>query len=151
MIANTTQLNTPGIALSKLDGVHALTDITGFGLAGHTLELARGAGLQAHIDMAKVPLLPDVEALATQGYVTGASGRNWESYGKDVALPQNISSAHQALLSDPQTSGGLLVCCAPEVASEVLAIFNAQGFGRAAVVGEMKAAVSTISTRLNIT
>ncbi len=137
MIAVTTQLNKPGIALAQMDGVHALTDITGFGLAGHGLELARGAKLKMQLQMDQIPLLPGVLDLASQGMVTGASGRNWASYGAEVILPAGISPAHQALLSDPQTSGGLLVSCAPELELQVLACFHSQGFKDAATVGRM--------------
>jgi selenide,water dikinase len=139
MIAVTTQLNKPGIDLAKLDGVHALTDITGFGLAGHGLELARGAGLKMQLQMSQIPLLPGVLELAAQGMVTGASGRNWASYGAEVSLPAHISPAQQALLSDPQTSGGLLVSCDPGIADEVLACFHSQGFGDARAIGHMLA------------
>ncbi len=139
MIAVTTQLNKPGIELARMDGVHALTDITGFGLAGHGLELARGAKLKMQIQLAHIPLLPGVLALAEQGMVTGASGRNWDGYGHDIALPAGISAAQQALLSDPQTSGGLLVTCAPETAEQVLACFHSQGFLDARVIGKMTA------------
>ena len=139
MIANTTRLNTPGIALSALPGVHALTDVTGFGLAGHTLELARGAGLTAVIDWPRVPLIDGVRALAEAGFVTGASARNWAGYGADVAVPDAFSAVERALLTDPQTSGGLLVSCAPEAADEVLAIFRREGFADAAVIGRMEA------------
>jgi selenide,water dikinase len=137
MIANTTQLNKPGIALADLKGVHALTDVTGFGLAGHGLELARGAKCSVHIDWAKVPLLPGVRELAAQGMVTGASGRNWASYGGDVTLPAGFAEADRALLTDPQTSGGLLVSCAPGQVDEVLTIFKHGGFQRAAVIGRV--------------
>jgi selenide,water dikinase len=137
MIAVTTQLNKPGIALARMDGVHALTDITGFGLAGHGLELARAARLKMQLQLAQIPLLPGVLALAERGMVTGASGRNWASYGSEVVLPAGISAAQQALLSDPQTSGGLLVSCAPEIADEVLACFHSQGFGDARAIGRM--------------
>ena len=137
MIAVTTQLNKPGIALAQMDGVHALTDITGFGLLGHGLELARGAKLKMQLQMDSIPLLPGVLDLASQGMVTGASGRNWASYGTEVSLPSGISPAHRALLSDPQTSGGLLVSCAPELADEVLACFHSQGFSEARVIGRM--------------
>jgi selenide,water dikinase len=137
MIANTTKLNTPGRSLSELPGVHALTDITGFGLAGHTLELARGARLTARIDWAKVPLIAGVRALAEQGFVTGASGRNWAGYGRDVRLGAGIGEIEQALLADPQTSGGLLVACAPDTVEAVLAQFRRDGFEQAAVVGEL--------------
>ncbi len=137
MIAVTTQLNKPGIELAKLEGVHALTDITGFGLAGHGLELARGAKLKMQINMNQIPLLPGVLDLAAKGVVTGASGRNWASYGGEVSLPAGISAAQQALLSDPQTSGGLLVSCAPECEAEVLDCFRRGGFMHAATIGCM--------------
>ncbi len=140
MIASTTQLNTPGPDLAALDGVHALTDVTGFGLAGHALEIARGANRTLHIDWAKVPLLPGVRELAGRGMVTGASGRNWAAYGAEVALPGGFAPQDQALLSDPQTSGGLLVSCAPEALGEVLAVFRRHGFDRAAVVGRIEPA-----------
>ena len=139
MIEVTTQLNKPGIALAALDGVHALTDITGFGLAGHTLELARGAKVEIQIEWASMPLIAGVRELAALGCVTGASGRNWESYGTDVTLPDGFAEADKALLSDPQTSGGLLVSCRPDVASQVLEIFHSQGFAEAAVVGKVAA------------
>ena len=135
MIALTTQLNKPGIALAALDGVHALTDITGFGLAGHCLELARGAGLQLRIDWARVPIIDGVRELLAQGCVTGASGRNWASYGSEVLTDRGIGADDQALLSDPQTSGGLLVACSANVAGQVLEIFRTQGFSDAAVIG----------------
>jgi len=140
MIANTTQLNTPGPDLAKLDGVHALTDITGFGLAGHVLEMARGSNTTVQIDMARVPLITGVRELAAQGMVTGASGRNWAAYGHEVHLGAGLQPVDQALLSDPQTSGGLLVACAPEAVAEVLAIFERHGFAAAAEVGEIVAA-----------
>ena len=139
MIAVTTQLNKPGIALAAMEGVHALTDITGFGLAGHGLELARGAGLKMEIKLDAVPLLPNVLALAEAGVVTGASGRNWDSYGGEIQLPANITAGQQALLCDPQTSGGLLVSCAPELEADVLACFHSQGFLQAAAIGRMVA------------
>lgn len=137
MIALTTQLNKPGIALAQLEGVHALTDITGFGLAGHGLELARGAGLQARLEWSRIPLIAGARELAAQGCITGASGRNWASYGQEITLPSSFAEVDRALLSDPQTSGGLLVSCSPDAAAEVMAIFQAQGFGEAAVIGEV--------------
>jgi selenide,water dikinase len=140
MIATTTRLNTPGPDLAALDGVHALTDVTGFGLAGHALELARGAGLEVRIDWARVPLLAGVRDLANQGFVTGASGRNWAGYGDSVALTGEFAPTDKALLTDPQTSGGLLVSCAPSAVEEVLAIFTRHGFADAAVIGETAAA-----------
>ncbi len=137
MVATTTQLNKPGIDLAKMDAVHAMTDVTGFGLLGHGLELARGARLKMRLQLDRIPLLPGVLELATQGMVTGASGRNWGSYGAEVALPEGIGAAHKALLSDPQTSGGLLVSCAPEAAQDVLACFERHGFAGARQIGTM--------------
>ena len=137
MIACTTQLNTPGPDLAALAGVHALTDVTGFGLAGHALEMARGARCDVELDWACVPLLAGVRALAAQGFVTGASGRNWGGYGADVSLPAGFAPEDQALLSDPQTSGGLLASCAPAALDAVLAVFRRHGFEAAAVVGRV--------------
>ena len=139
MIATTTQLNTPGPDLAALDGVHAMTDVTGFGLAGHTLELARGANAGVSLDWSAVPLLKGVRALAEQGSVTGASGRNWEGYGAEVGLPPGFADADQALLTDPQTSGGLLVSCDAASVDAVLAVFRRHGFAAAAVIGEVVA------------
>ena len=138
MIATTTRLNTPGPELAAIDGVHAMTDVTGFGLAGHALELARGAGVDVHIDWSQVPLLEGVRELAQQGHITGASARNWSGYGADVQLPASgFDAIDQALLSDPQTSGGLLVSCAPESLDAVMAVFERHGFAQAAVVGQV--------------
>jgi len=139
MIAVTTQLNTPGPELAALDGVHALTDVTGFGLAGHALELARGANCTVQLDWARVPLLDGVRDLAAQGMVTGASGRNWAAYGQEIRLPAGFSAVDQALLSDPQTSGGLLVSCAAQAVEAVLAIFRQHGFAAATEIGEIAA------------
>jgi selenide,water dikinase len=137
MMDTTTQLNTPGPELAALSGVHALTDVTGFGLAGHALELARGAKCTAQIDWKKVPLLEGVRELAAQGMVTGASGRNWAGYGSDVALPSGFADVDQALLTDPQTSGGLLVSCDPKAVDQVMAIFHQHGFAAVAEIGEV--------------
>ncbi|WP_019141747.1 selenide, water dikinase SelD [Noviherbaspirillum massiliense] len=137
MIENTTKLNKPGKSLSDLPGVHALTDVTGFGLLGHLLELARGAGLTARLEMPRIPLLPNVQQFAERGFVTGASGRNWAGYGHEVVLADGITPVQQALLTDPQTSGGLLVSCAASAVDEVLALFKREGFVHAAVIGEM--------------
>jgi selenide,water dikinase len=137
MLATTTRLNTPGPELAALEGVHAITDVTGFGLAGHALEMARGAKHDVRIDWARVPLLEGARELAAQGLVTGASGRNWAGYGEEVDLPAAFSATDRALLADPQTSGGLLVACAPEAAEAALAIFRRHGFADATVVGEV--------------
>jgi len=145
LIANTTKLNTPGPLLADLPEVHALTDVTGFGLLGHLLGLCRGSNLGAMLRMAQVPLLEGVERMAAEGLLTGASGRNWASYGDDVSLSANITGVHKTLLTDPQTSGGLLVCCAPASAHEVLRIFRREGFAKAAVIGEMRAGAPRVT------
>lgn len=137
MIASTTQLNTPGPALSCLAGVHAMTDVTGFGLLGHLLEICKGSRLSATLDAAELPLLPNVLDYARRGCVTGASARNWAAYGERVDLAPGIDEPLKALLTDPQTSGGLLVSCAPEVVTEVLSSFLQEGFDHAVVIGEM--------------
>ncbi len=140
MIQNATKLNTPGPDLAALTGVHAMTDVTGFGLAGHVLELARGAKCSIHIDWKRVPLLPKARELAAAGFVTGASARNWKGYGAEVTLVDGFDAVDQALLTDPQTSGGLLVSCDPQSASEVIDVFMRHGFAEAAVIGEVRAA-----------
>lgn len=137
MIDTTTRLNRPGAALAAMDGVHAITDVTGFGLLGHALEMARGAGLTATLRREALPWLPGVRAFAADGVITGASGRNWASYGASIRLGADVTDTERALLTDPQTSGGLLVACAPEAAPAVLDLFRQQGFADAAVVGEM--------------
>lgn len=148
MLAVTTRLNTPGPDLAALDGVHAMTDVTGFGLAGHALEMARGANCTVALDWSRVPLLAGVRELASQGVVTGASGRNWAGYGHEVALPAGFDPVDQALLSDPQTSGGLLVACAPEAVGQVLALFAQHGFDAAAEIGEILPAATGAALRL---
>ncbi len=148
LITNTTKLNKPGKALSELAGVHALTDVTGFGLLGHLLELSRAAKLSAKLLMQKIPLLPQVQQLAEQGYITGASARNWQGYGHEVRSRSSMNSVQQALLTDPQTSGGLLVSCDPSSVDEVLALFQREGFADAAVIGEMQVGVTGVDVLL---
>jgi len=135
LIAATTKPNVAGPELADVPGVHAMTDVTGFGLAGHALELSRASGHAVTLDWAAVPLLPNVRAMADGGHVTGASGRNWASYGAEVQLPDGFPQTDLALLSDPQTSGGLLVSCSADSASAVLEVFARHGFTDAAVVG----------------
>jgi selenide,water dikinase len=137
MLESATKLNTPGVELGAMDAVHALTDVTGFGLLGHLLEICRGSGLAAEMDWQRVPILSAARHLVEAGYVTGASDRNWASYGTHITLPAGDSSSMRKLLTDPQTSGGLLVACAPEAADAVLDVFRAQGFAQAAVIGRL--------------
>lgn len=147
MIATTTKLNATGAALGAMDGVHAMTDVTGFGLAGHLLEMCRGSGVAAEIRFAELPVLEEAIALARSGVATGASERNWASYGADVDLPAGFERWQRDLLTDPQTSGGLLLACAPEAASEVLAEFRRGGFERARVIGRLSAGAPRLFVR----
>src|SRR5574343_1935720 len=137
MIATTTQLNTPGPLLACLDGVHAVTDVTGFGLAGHLLEVSKGSNLRARVNYADLPLLPRARELVEAGYLTGASGRNWASYGDGVMMAEGLGDTARTLLTDPQTSGGLLVSCSPETVTEVLSLFLQHGFSHVSVIGEV--------------
>jgi selenide,water dikinase len=124
--------------LAKLSGVHALTDVTGFGLLGHLLEVCRGSGVRANVRWNTVPLLTQARDLVSAGFVTGGSARNWQGYGSLVDLT-SYGAVEQAILTDPQTSGGLLVACAPESVNDVLECFRLEGFQRAAVIGEIEA------------
>ena len=139
MIAATTQLNTAGADLAATAGVHAMTDITGFGLLGHLLEITRASNVAAQVGLGRLPLLPGVSELAQGGHVTGASQRNWASYGSEVSLAGGIADWQQALLTDPQTSGGLLVSCATGARDTVLETFRRHGFAQAAEIGRLQA------------
>ena len=144
MLASTTKLNTPGAKLSALPGVHALTDVTGFGLLGHLLEVCKGSKVHATVRWDAVPLLPEVTELVREGYVTGASKRNWASYGQHVDL-NGYGEIERWLLTDPQTSGGLLVTCAPEAVDQVLHVFLQDGFEHAAAIGEIGAGPARVA------
>ncbi len=135
MLACTTQLNKPGIELAEMPGVHALTDVTGFGLAGHLLELCRGAKLHARLQWNDIPIMPLAADHVRAGVFTGASTRNWAGYGGEVRLAGDMQEWQRHLLTDPQTSGGLLVACSPESESQVLALFARQGFADARRIG----------------
>jgi selenide,water dikinase len=134
MLDWTTRLNTPGLALAELDGVHAMTDVTGFGLAGHLLEICRGSKLAAEVAFDDLPFIPEALQWAKDGVATGASDRNWKGYGDEVSLPAGFPEWKRKLLTDPQTSGGLLVACAPSEVDKVLSTF--QGTGK--VIGTLK-------------
>lgn len=135
LIATTTQLNKIGTELARMESVHALTDVTGFGFLGHMLEICQASGVGAQVQADAVPLLPQTRALARGGHVTGASGRNWASYGEHIQLASHVDELTRALLCDPQTSGGLMAACAPEASDEVLDRFVQAGFAQAAIVG----------------
>src|SRR3954465_4904284 len=131
MLDWTTRLNTPGEALAELAGVHALTDVTGFGLAGHLLEILRGSKLAGEVRFDALPVIPEALEWVKQGIATGASERNWAGYGQDVLLEKDFPAWKKNLLTDPQTSGGLLVACAPEAEKEIVKHFESQGFAGA--------------------
>ena len=135
MIALTTKLNKPGLALSQLDSVHALTDVTGFGLAGHLLELCRGAKLSAQIQWDSIPVIAEAVKLVKEDIFTGASPRNWLGYGHEIQMASHLNAWQQNLLSDPQTSGGLLISCSPEATEQVIEILRADGFMQAQKIG----------------
>ena len=137
MIASTTQLNWVGHQLAQDPDVHGVTDVTGFGLLGHGLELARGAGVRLEIASAQVPFLLQAETLAEAGHITGASGRNWASYGDGVTLPEGLPAWRRGLLTDPQTSGGLLVACTAGRAASIRDAIEAAGYPRARVIGSV--------------
>ncbi len=138
MIDATTRLNVSGQALACLPGVHAMTDVTGFGLLGHVLEMCRGARLRAVLRAPSVPTLPGTDRLLAEGFVTGASQRNWDAYGHEVRMPAPADERLRGLLTDPQTSGGLLVACDASCVDEVLAILRRDGFEAACEIGEMR-------------
>jgi selenide,water dikinase len=145
MIANTTQLNAVGSKLATIAGVHAMTDVTGFGLAGHLLGICRGSGLGAEIIFDQVPILSEALPLAQQGYGPGAIDRNLSSYGHEIDFAGHLETWQQRLLADAQTSGGLLVSVDPAVVKQVLSYFHQAGFAQASVVGTMKAGASRLS------
>jgi selenide,water dikinase len=150
MLDCTTQLNTVGHTLVEVPGVHAMTDVTGFGLLGHLAEICRGSRLGARVAFESLPVLPAALSLVQQGYNTGAAARNWASYGHDVRLPDDLAPWQQALLCDPQTSGGLLVSCAPQAVAEVLSLFRDAGFASAAVIGELQSGEPSITVEYRL-
>ena len=139
MLESATQLNTPGIRLAEMEGVHALTDVTGYGLLGHLLEILRGSKLAAKLDFGSIPVLSAAQHLAQAGYATGASERNWASYGRSVEMPGDWPGWRAKLLTDPQTSGGLLVACDAATAPAVLDVFRQEGFQHAVQIGTLSA------------
>lgn len=145
LVDTATRLNTAGLKLAELDDVHALTDVTGFGLAGHLLEICRGSRLGAGVHFDSLPLLPAALDWAREGVATGASARNWTGYGSQVILPADFPSWKRNLLTDPQTSGGLLVSCSPGSADAVLRVFREEGFDQARRIGTMNPGDSVLA------
>ncbi|MGB4812415.1 MAG: selenide, water dikinase SelD [Methylophilaceae bacterium] len=147
MLAITTQLNQTGTLLSAMSGVNAVTDVTGFALLGHLLEICRGSALAAEIEFSKVPCIDVALKLAQEGYATGAAERNWDSYGAQVTLGGSITEWQRKFLCDPQTSGGLLVSCSPESADAVLKAFYDDNFKQAAIIGKMHSGDAMVTVR----
>jgi len=147
MIMSTTKLNSIGVDLAEMDGVNAVTDVTGFGLVGHLFEICEGAGLAATLDWDKLPLLPHALKYAQSGYNTGAAGRNWESFADNVTVPDGMEQWRKNMLMDPQTSGGLLVSCPADRADAVVTLFHEQDYGFATVIGEMTAGSPHVRVR----
>jgi selenide,water dikinase len=153
MLRYTTQLNQVGVKLSNVSGVHALTDVTGFGLAGHLLEICRGSNVSAEVDFSSVPMINEALPHVQAGIFTGASTRNWADYGKDVHLTGDVlpeKSWQQQMMTDPQTSGGLLVACSPETEQEVLGLFHNSGFEDAKTIGELVPVTNTPCIKVTI-
>lgn len=148
LIDTTTQLNRVGADLAALDGVHALTDVTGFGLLGHLLEVCRGASLTAKIAASKLPLLPAAVGFAKQGIGPGAIGRNLASFGTDVEFAEGVEDWQRCILADAQTSGGLLATVAPECVDQVLELFRLNGFEAATVIGQLEAGVAGVNVSI---
>ena len=138
MVETATKLNAVGAELAKIAEVHALTDVTGFGLIGHLLEICRGSGLAATVDWNTLPILSAALDYAERGYNTGAADRNWQSFGHDATLPRDLPDWQKNLLTDPQTSGGLMLSCAPDASEKILRIFRQHGFADASVIGRIQ-------------
>jgi selenide,water dikinase len=148
LIASTTQLNALGAELADFGAVSAVTDVTGFGLIGHALEMSRGAGLGVEIDAGAPALLADAEALVRAGVRTGASARNWASYGADVLIEGDLADWRRDLLTDPQTSGGLLIAVDPRSADRLLALAHDRGFLASRIVGRVRDGAPGVTVRV---
>ena len=145
LVDSATMLNRAGAELGARADVHALTDVTGFGILGHGLEMARASGLRLVIEADALPLLAGVEAFARKGLRTGAAVRNWAGYGHEVTLPEGFAEWRRDILSDPQTSGGLLIACAPEAAAGICADLRAGGYPLAGIIGRAEAGAAGIT------
>lgn len=147
LVNSASLLNHAGTAMGARPDVHALTDVTGFGILGHGLEMARASGLRLVIDADRLPLLPGVEGFAQAGFRTGASSRNWAGYGDEVTLPADFPEWRRNVLTDPQTSGGLLIACEAAAADEICAALRNEGYPLAAIIGHAKAGTIGISVK----
>ena len=137
LVESAVKLNSIGAELSEISGVHAVTDVTGFGITGHLMEICSGSGLSANLDLDKLPILPSASDYAQKGYSTGAGNRNWDSFGDNIRLPKNLEVWQKNILTDPQTSGGLLLSCSQDHADIILSLFHEQKYEHACIIGEM--------------
>jgi selenide,water dikinase len=147
LIETTTQLNQVGADLGLNPLVHAITDVTGFGLAGHALEIAKASGVGIELTVSALPLLSQAESLARQEVVTGASRRNWLSYGERVTGTDAMPAWQRDVLTDPQTSGGLLLTCDESVADAVVDQIRSAGFASASRIGRVSNTVNAGTVR----
>ena len=147
MLNSMTQLNAVGAEMRDIAGVHAMTDVTGFGLLGHLLEMCRGSSLGAEVEFESLPRFAQARCMAELGIGTGGAKRNWSSYGHEVDLPADAPEWWRGILCDPQTSGGLLIACSSESVPQVLELLRSRKFDSAAVVGEFSAASARVRVR----
>jgi selenide, water dikinase len=137
-------LNKAGAEFAKLPGVTALTDVTGFGLAGHLIEMCEGSGMAATLEMGTIPLLPDLDMYLEAGCIPGGTLRNFDAYGHKIGT---LTQRQQQLLCDPQTSGGLLVAVRPEACAEFQACARQQGLDLQPI-GQLHASSDTVRIQL---
>lgn len=148
MLKHTTRLNDIGMALGQLPEVHAMTDVTGFGLLGHLLEICRASSHGAEIAFSQLPIIPEALKLAESGHATGASTRNWSSYGQEVDLAPEMTDWQKKILTDPQTSGGLLITCQKAHLSAILELLKTRGFEETAVIGKISKGPARVTVTL---
>ena len=147
LVESAVKLNSIGAELSEISGVHAVTDVTGFGIIGHLMEICSGSGLSANLDLDKLPILPSASDYAQKGYSTGAGNRNWDSFGDNITLPKNLKDWQKNILTDPQTSGGLLLSCSQDQADTILSLFHKHKYQHAAIIGEISRGSPSIDVR----
>ena len=147
MVASMTLLNRIGMQLAKDPDIHAITDVTGFGLLGHALEMARGSNLELVVRTGDLPLLSNAEPLVQQGFITGASERNWASYAEAISLPPDFPKWQRHILTDPQTSGGLLIACNPDRAAGFLRTIIDAGYPQACLIGHAQGGPPSVTVR----
>ena len=147
LIASTTRLNDIGYDLGAREDVHAMTDITGFGLLGHLSEVCQGSGVGAKLELSAIPMLVAGRELAEAGINTGATNRNRIDFDDGISLPADLPQWRNNMLYDPQTAGPLLVACHPSGADDILALFHHKGYAAAAIIGECQTGEPLITVR----